>query len=303
MTSHELTRDPMPARLAVGVISAGRVGTALGEALAAAGHPVVACSAVSDASVGRATTRLPDAAILPPPEVAERSELLVLAVPDTELPGLARGLAACGAVRPGTIVAHTSGTYGISVLEPLVEAGALALALHPAMTFLGSAEDTERLRSACFGVTAADATGSAVAQALVLEIGAEPVPIPEQDRALYHAALAHGANHLVTLVVDAVAALEAALGDVPGLERRATAQRMVAPLLSAALDNVLRRGQSALTGPVARGDSATVARHLDALGEVDPEIANGYRALARRTAQQSGAGVPMFDVLDGRQGQ
>ena len=94
MTSFGITNGPAPARLTVGIVSAGRVGTAVGSALERVGHLVVACSAVSDASVHRAETRLPDSEILPVPEVAARAELLVLAVPDDELAGLIKGLAA-----------------------------------------------------------------------------------------------------------------------------------------------------------------------------------------------------------------
>ena len=90
-----------PARLTIGIISAGRVGTALGVALERAEHVVVACSAISHASRERAQRRLPDTAVLPVDEVAARAELLLLAVPDAALPGLISGLAATGAVRPG----------------------------------------------------------------------------------------------------------------------------------------------------------------------------------------------------------
>ena len=98
-----------PARLKVGIISAGRVGTALGLALERADHVVVACSAISSLSRRLAARRLPDTPVLAVPDVADRAELLLLTVPDSELPGLINGLAATGAVRRGTIVAHTSG--------------------------------------------------------------------------------------------------------------------------------------------------------------------------------------------------
>src|SRR5690349_15347670 len=145
-----------PARLTIGIISAGRVGTALGVALERAEHVVVACSAISVASRDRAARRLPDTAVLSVPEVAARAELLLLAVPDAELGTLIGGLAATGAVRAGTIVVHTSGANGIGILAPLTEQGCLPLAIHPAMTFTGSDEDIVRLSDACFGVTAAD---------------------------------------------------------------------------------------------------------------------------------------------------
>lgn len=285
MTSH-IPGAPAPARLAIGVVSAGRVGTALGEAWERAGHVVVATSAISPASRRRAAERLPEARVLAPDEVGAGCDLLLLAVPDDTLAGLVQGLAAVDAVRPGQIVAHTAGARGVRVLAPLTERGALPLALHPAMTFTGHEEDAGRLRTCCFGVTAADEPGWAVAEALVLETGAEPVRVAEADRATYHAALAHGANHLVTLVRDAVQVLSGITGGgVPG--GGVPAERLLAPLLSAALDNALRHGDRALTGPVARGDAEAVATHLRVLAEVDTGVADGYRALSRRSAEQA----------------
>ncbi|TQK29165.1 DUF2520 domain-containing protein [Arthrobacter sp. SLBN-53] len=293
-----------PARLSVGIISAGRVGTALGVALERAEHVVVACSAISVPSRERAARRLPDTAIVPVHEVAARAELLLLAVPDAELAALVSGLAGTGSVRPGTIVVHTSGANGIGILTPLTEQGCLPLAIHPAMTFTGSDEDIDRLSDACFGVTAADEIGYAIGQSLVLEIGGEPFRVREDARTLYHAALAHAGNHLITVVLDAIEALRDALrgqellgqeliGDAPG----GLAERIVAPLARASLENALQRGQAALTGPVARGDAAAVARHLGALTETDPALAQAYRANSLRTAQRAHAPADVFDVL------
>jgi predicted short-subunit dehydrogenase-like oxidoreductase (DUF2520 family) len=172
------------------------------------------------------------------------------------------------------------------------------------MTFTGADEDVSRLSETCFGITAADEIGYAIAQALVLEIGGEPFRVDEDARTLYHAALAHGSNHVVTLIADALTALRAALsgqallgqeavGDAPG----GLAERIIGPLARAALENTLRRGQAALTGPVARGDSAAVAAHLAALDEVDPELAQAYCADSLRTAQRAKAPEEVFDVL------
>ncbi len=302
VTSFEFT-DPAPARLTVGIVSAGRVGTALGEALERVGHLVVGCAAVSEESRHRARTRLPDSQILPVHEVATRAELLILAVPDTELGSIARGLAATGAVAPGKLVVHTSGANGVGVLAPLTACGAIPLAIHPAMTFTGDREDSDRLASACFGITAADEIGYAVAQALVLELGGEPVHVPEENRALYHAALAHGSNHLVTLIADAVDALQVALDGpgFPGIDSEPeAAQRVLAPLVRAALENALRRGDAALTGPVSRGDAAAVRKHMAVLGEVDPKIAAGYRALSLRSAQRMGSAPELIEILEGK---
>ncbi|HEY6423969.1 MAG TPA: DUF2520 domain-containing protein [Pseudonocardiaceae bacterium] len=270
-----------PARLAVGVVSAGRVGSVLGAALSGAGHVVVGASAVSRTSLRRAADLLPDAPVLPPDDVVRRSDLVLLAVPDDVLPGLVSGLAATGAFRAAQIVVHTCGARGVDVLQPAVAAGVLPLALHPAMTFTGRAEDLARLRAACVAVTVADETGWSVGEALVLEMGAEPVRVPSQARPLYHAALAHGANHLATLVRDAVDALELA-----GVVH---AERLLGPLLEAALDNTLRHGDRALTGPVARGDVDTVRLHLRVLAESAPELLDPYRVQAARTAHRAEA--------------
>ena len=205
---------------------------------------------------------------------------MLLAVPDDALRSLVAGLAATGAWQEGQLVAHTSGAQGISVLDPAAARGVLPLALHPVMTFTGRAEDVERIAGATFGVTAPEELRP-VAESLVVEMGGEPVWVPELARPLYHAALTIGSNHLVTLVNDALGVL-----DIAGVEQPA---RLLAPLLSAALDNVLRLGDAALTGPVSRGDVATLATHLNTIAAQAPGVLPSYLAMARRTAQRAHA--------------
>ena len=270
-----------PGRLAVGVVGTGRVGSVLAAALRDAGHRVVAASAVSEQSRTRAEAMLPGVPLLPPPEVLAAADLALLTVPDDALPDLVAGLTATGCVRAGQLVVHTSGRFGVAVLDPATRAGGLPLALHPVMTFTGTSLDLGRLTGCPFGVTA-PVTLVAVAEALVLEMGGEPVAVAEQARPLYHAALAHGSNHLVTLVGQTVDLLRAAGVDDPA--------RLVGPLLAATLDNALRAGDAALTGPVARGDAGTVADHVRAVGAVSPETLATYRALARATADRALAG-------------
>ena len=272
-----------PGRLGVGVVGAGRVGAVLASALRAAGHAVVGASGVSEASLERIAVMLPGVPVLDIPAVVERAELVLLAVPDDVLPELVSGLATTGAWQGGQLVVHTSGRYGVSVLEPARRAGAIPLALHPAMTFTGTSVDLARVADCCFGVTA-PAPVLPVAQALVVEMGAEPVVVPEDARPLYHAALAHGSNHLVTLVAQAAQLLREAGVEAP--------DRVLAPLLSAALDNALRSGDDALTGPVQRGDAGTVTAHRDtiaaaAAGTGSADLLDTYRVLARATAQRA----------------
>jgi predicted short-subunit dehydrogenase-like oxidoreductase (DUF2520 family) len=267
-----------PARLSVGVLGAGRVGTALGAALSLAGHRVVAAAGVSDASRRRAAERLPGVPIVAPQEVVPVADLVLLTVPDTVLPELVAGFVATGAPVAGKLLVHTSGRYGVGVLDEATRAGALPLALHPVMTFAGRADDVNRLAGISFGVTAPDPLRP-VAEALVVEMGGEPVWIPEDNRTLYHAALAGGANHLVTLVVESMDVLRAA-----GVGNPAA---MLGPLLGAALDNALRLGLDGLTGPVIRGDAGTIAEHVAELGRISPEGRRAYVALARLTADRA----------------
>lgn len=268
----------IPPRLAVGVVGVGRVGGVLGAALSRAGHPVVAASAVSEMSRLRAEALLPGVPIVTPDQVLARADLVLLTVPDDALPGLVLGLVATGAVRAGQFIAHAAGRYGVAVLDPATRVGALPLALHPAMTFTGTTLDLARLDGVPFGVTAPDELRP-VAEALVVEMGGDPVWVPEEQRILYHAALAAGANHLVTLVVQALSLAAAA-----GIEDPV---RLLSPLLNAALDNALRDGGQALTGPVVRGDVATVRAHVRAIAAARPEMLASYLALARATADIS----------------
>lgn len=264
-----------PARLTVGVVGAGRVGSVLGAALARAGHRVTGTYAVSEASRARAAELLPGVPVKDVAAVVAGAELVLLAVPDDALGHLVAGLAATGVWQAGQIVVHTSGRHGVGILDPARAQHVLPLALHPAMTFTGTAMDLDRLVDCAFGVTADDALRP-LAEALVLEMGGEPVWIAETDRTAYHLALAHGANHLVTLTSEAMQILASAGVEDP--------QRVLGPLMRAALDNALRLGDAALTGPVARGDVGTVEDHLRELDRLSPEIRRTYVAMARATA-------------------
>lgn len=272
-----------PGRLGIGIIGAGKVGAVLGAALRGAGHAVVGVSAVSEASLERAELLLPGVPVLAVEDIVERSELVLLAVPDDALADLVTGLAATGAWQAGQLVAHTSGRFGTGVLAPVKAAGGIVLALHPAMTFTGMSLDLARLSDCCFGVTA-DPAMLPIAQALVVEMGAEPVVIAEADRVLYHASLAHSANHMVTLVAQAAQIL----ADI-GVE---STSQMLGPLLRAALENALTSGESALTGPVARGDAGTVRAHAAALREYtldtsSSDVLDAYLAMSASTAARA----------------
>ena len=267
----------------VGVIGAGRVGAVLAAALRDAGHEVVAAAGESDASLRRIAELLPSTPNEKPSVVARSSDLLLLTVPDDMLHNVVTMLAASGAIHEGQYVVHTSGRHGLAVLDPAAAVGAHVIAMHPAMTFTGTSVDLPRLAGCVFGLTAT-AGERGMAERLVADLGGRPMWVAEEMRTLYHAGLAHGANHLVTLVSEAMEILAAAGADDPAGTLR--------PLLAAALDNALEQGDAALTGPIVRGDVNTVRGHLADIAANAPQTMASYVALARATVDRA--------VTDGR---
>jgi predicted short-subunit dehydrogenase-like oxidoreductase (DUF2520 family) len=217
-------------RLGVGIIGAGRVGPVLGAALAGAGHGIVGISAVSAESRDRAVAVLPGVPILDIPVVVERSELVILAVPEGELPALVSGLAATGAWQPGQLVLHTAAGFGTDVLAPARSAGAIPLAVHPAMAFTGTSLDLVRLRESFCAVTAPNAV-LPIGQALVIEMGAEPILVEEADRPAYAEAITT-ATSFSTAIVGQATGLLAGIGvEQPG--------SVLGPLVRSAVENAL----------------------------------------------------------------
>lgn len=272
-----------PGRMNIGIISAGKVGAVLGSALRAAGHTVVGAYARSDASIERLEGLLPGVPAMEIEEITAAADMVLLAVPDDELGPLVHGMAQLGLWRRGHLVIHVAGRYGIGVLEPAAQAGAITLALHPAMTFTGTSLDLKRLLDCPIAVTGA-AMFLPIGQALATEMEGRAVVVEEEDRGLYHAALCHGANHAVTLVTQAMRMLRSAGIEDPGA--------FLTPLVEASLDGALRSGEALLTGPVVRGDAGTVRDHLrevDALaltGEYS-DIPVVYRSLAWATVRRA----------------
>jgi predicted short-subunit dehydrogenase-like oxidoreductase (DUF2520 family) len=267
----------------IGVVGAGRVGAVLAAALRSAGHEISAVAGESAASRTRIETLLPGVRIDKPTAVSRSCDLLLLTVPDDMLANVVAMLSASGAIRPGQWVVHTSGKHGLAVLEPAAELGAQVLAMHPAMTFTGTDVDLGRLPGCVYGVTATGATRG-LAERLVADLGGSVAWVEEDKRTLYHAGLAHGANHLVTLVSQAMDLLSASGATDPASTLR--------PLLTAALDNVLSYGDAALTGPIVRGDVETVRAHLADIAATQPATLESYVAMARATANRA--------VADGR---
>jgi predicted short-subunit dehydrogenase-like oxidoreductase (DUF2520 family) len=271
----------------VGVVGAGRVGAVLAAALRAAGHEISGAAGESAASRTRIETLLPGVHHDKPTAVARSCDLLLLTVPDDMLANVVTMLAASGAIRPGQSVVHTSGKHGTAVLAPAARLGARVLAMHPAMTFTGTDVDLDRLAGCVFGVTAGPGT-RALGESLVADLGGTVVWVEEDKRTLYHAGLAHGANHLVTLVAQAMDLLRASGADDPAATLR--------PLLGAALDNALAYGDAALTGPIVRGDVETVRAHLADVAASSPETLESYVVMARATVNRAVLGGRLLPI-------
>jgi predicted short-subunit dehydrogenase-like oxidoreductase (DUF2520 family) len=217
-------------RLGVGIIGAGKVGPIFGAALAGAGHAIVGISAVSQDSRDRAEAILPGVPILEIPDLIERSELVIMAVPESELESLITGLSATGAWHAGQLVMHTAAGFGAGVFASAMAAGVIPLAVHPAMSFTGTSIDLVRLRDSFCAVTAPTPV-LPIGQALVVEMGAEPVIIAEADRPAYAEAISTATSFSAAIVSQAVGILDGLGVEAPGT--------VLAPLVRSAVENAL----------------------------------------------------------------
>ena len=204
-------------RLNVAVIGAGPVGTVLGQALATAGHKLVT-----------ANSNYPQAT------VAE-ADLVLFAIPAAQIAATVTGYAKAGLFKPGQLIAHTAGEFGIEVLKPAVEQGVIPLAIHPAMTFTGTAIDLQRIRESYFGVAAPE-VALPIAQALVIEMGAEPIVISEEDRKVYFEAISVANNFSKLIVNQSIGLLESI-----GIEH---ARVVLGPLIRSAVEEALADGHT-----------------------------------------------------------
>lgn len=248
----------------VGVVGVGRAGSVVGAALRGAGHRIVGVVARGEESRERARRLLPGVPVVGVRELRD-AEVVVLGVPDGAIAEVAGELR----TREGQYVVHLSGAHGLSVLERAEPA--TPVALHPPMTFTGSERDVDRVAGITFTATAPDDARTTV-EALVASLGARVQWVAEEQRAAYHAGVVHGSNYLVVLAEQAKQVLRGA-----GIEDPEATLR---PLMTALLDNALRDGPAALTGPISRGDVDTVEAHLAVL---PAGVRETYVALARAT--------------------
>ncbi|MEJ7749008.1 MAG: DUF2520 domain-containing protein [Candidatus Limnocylindrales bacterium] len=256
-----------------GVVGGGAVGTALAIALSRAGWPVQAVAS-RDPERRERFRRLVDGAraFAEPQALIEEVELIILAVPDDAIAGLAASVRLYG----GQALVHTSGALGADVLTPAMAAGSQAGAFHPLVAFA----DTERAIAALHGATVAiegDDQLAGLLADMADALGATAVRLAPGSKAAYHAAAVLAAGGFVALL-DAIVEL----GAVAGLDE-AGALAIYTPLLEGTLGNARSLGvAAALTGPVTRGDLGTLRAHLEALRKHAPGVLDLYAAAARR---------------------
>jgi predicted short-subunit dehydrogenase-like oxidoreductase (DUF2520 family) len=205
-------------------------------------------------------------------EACRRAEMALLCVPDAAITDACATIAP--AVPPLRFVGHLSGATGLDALAPARQRGAEGFSLHPLQTIPdGGADPT----GAPCAVSGSSPAALRLAQGLAGRLGMRPFALPEERRAAYHAAASIASNLLVALEESA-----AELLDGIGIDH---ARELLTPLVLRTAANWAERGPEALTGPIARGDTAIVERHRAALRESAPELLPLYEALADRAAE------------------
>ncbi|MGO2110034.1 MAG: DUF2520 domain-containing protein [Pseudoclavibacter sp.] len=222
-------------RLGIGVIGGGRLGPVLAAGLAGAGHAVIGIEAATDRDRDRVTALLQGAPVLDRATVIERSELVIVDVdePRTALEPLIDAITAAKSWMQGQLVLHTAAHLGTAPLGRALDAGVIPLAVHPAIAVTGTSLDLTRLREAWCAVTAPRPV-LPIAQALVVELGAEPVVVAEEDRGTYAEAIATATEFTNSIVKQAIELLTDIGVERPGF--------VLSSLVRSAADNALADG-------------------------------------------------------------
>ncbi|MGD1033814.1 MAG: DUF2520 domain-containing protein [Candidatus Dormibacteria bacterium] len=280
-----------PATLAF--VGAGRAAGALAAAAVAAGYQVVAVAGRDPRRAADLAGRVGARAVPSALAATRAAEITFLTVPDAAVTAVAAAVAASGAGLQGRGVVHCSATLGVEAVASLRVTGAAVGSLHPLQALAGTGS-APLLRGSLMAIDA-DPALRAPLQRLALDLGGLPVSLPSGARALYHAAALLAGNAPLALLATATDLLVAA-----GLDR-CTAERGLLGLMEGAMANARRAGpRGALTGPVVRGDTATVAAHLAALA-ARPDAEALYRSVAREIVHLAGTEgrEDLVDLLSG----
>jgi len=275
------------------IVGAGRLGTVLGAALVRRGWTAAAI-VDKDPRAARESRRIigrgravPSCLTLPGKGLDRKvrlGDVVIIAVPDDAVGRVAAGLARSGVSWAGRFVFHTSGLLPAHVLEPLRKRGARIASVHPVQSFPRKDAPASIFRGITWGVEG-DPAAVAAAEEMVRDLRGNVLLLSEKDKPLYHAACSLASNAMIALEWTASGLLGAA-----GIGEKAAAG-MLFPLVQGTLQNVNNLGlEKALTGPILRGDAATVRKHLEALRD-DPHAREVYRVMGKqilRLAEKSG---------------
>ena len=261
---------PSGSRLRIALIGAGRVGTAVAEVLRRSSHEVTGVSSRRAESAERAAARLETTTFDHRSELPS-ADVLLLGVPDEAIGQIVTELGP--SLGPGVVVVHLAGALGIAPLAEAGRAGAGVAALHPVQTFPDVERGIERLPGSAWGVTASQEVESWAVELIAADLDGLPVIVTEEARPVWHAAAVSTSNGIAALL----AAGEAMLAAI-GIEEP---HRVLGPLAAGTVANAGEQGAAgSLTGPVVRGEQETIARHLDALTDASPHLAEGYASIA-----------------------
>lgn len=259
----------------IGIIGAGTVGSALAVVLARAGFAIAGIASRNPASAQALAARLPGKVpALDTQAVVDRAGLVILTVPDDAIQAVATGLA----WPAGRSVVHCSGAATSDLLAPAAAAGTRIGSFHPLQTFAGVEDAIALLPDSTFAVETADERLARTLEALASAIGARSIRLRAEDKAAYHLSAVLVSNYLVTLTQLATD-LWAGFGRTP-----AEARQALVPLIEGVTRSIAAVGlPDCLTGPVARGDLGTIARHRQVLLEQRPDLLGVYRELGLQT--------------------
>ena len=218
-------------RLNVGVIGTEPSGIAMAQALAQAGHLVVAVTDSKHDLEDSLEVLLPQAKKLSDEQILEAADLVLLAVPAGDVANTVAKLS--DSFRPGQLVVQLAAEFDHEILGEAFAKGAIPLAIHPAMRFTGTSMDLNRMKESFFAVSA-PAVALSIAQALVIEMGAEPIVIEGSARAAYAEAIEVASNFSAMIVNQAIGLLEQAGVPNPAL--------VIAPVIESAVDQALSKG-------------------------------------------------------------
>ena len=260
--------------LKLGFIGAGTIGTALGIQLSNKGYPVVAVSSRRHTSARNLAQAISGCSPVDGnQEVADRAELIFITTPDDAISPVASQIE----WHKGQRVVHCSGADSTDILEPAKKSGACVGVFHPLQTFANVKQAIENTPGSTFALEAEKPLLKTL-QDMATVLGGHWIELKASDKVVYHAAAVIACNYLVTLVKLATDLWQTF--DVP----RTQATEALLPLIRGTIRNIETVGiPECLTGPIARGDSGTIKKHLYALQKAAPDLLTTYRELGLQT--------------------